>query len=81
MKIENILSLVMDEVARAEEIHPYWPSDDIHAAAIVAEESGELVKAVLDATEKKAGEDEIIAEAVQTAASAIRFLKNHINKT
>ena len=52
MKIEEVISLVMTELNRAEEAHPDWPKDDVRAAAVVAEESGELVKAVLDHEEK-----------------------------
>ena len=80
MKIEEVISLVMTELNRAEEAHPDWPKDDVRAAAVVAKESGELVKAVLDQEEKNTSRYAIITEAVQTAASAIRFLKNFEEK-
>ena len=80
MKIEEVISLVMTELNRAEEAHPDWPKDDVRAAAVVAEESGELVKVVLDHEEKNTSRYAIITEAVQTAASAIRFLKNFEEK-
>ena len=41
MKTEEVLSLVMTEIIRAEEKHPDWPADPVRAAAVVAEESGE----------------------------------------
>lgn len=77
MKIEEVLSLVMTEIIRAEEKHPDWPADPVRAAAVVAEESGELVKAVLDHEEKNSSQYAIVTEAIQTAATAIRFLKNY----
>ena len=56
MKTEEVLSLVMTEIIRAEEKHPDWPADPVRAAAVVAEESGELVKAVLDHDEKNSSQ-------------------------
>ena len=76
MKIETILGLVMAEVVRAESLHPVWPSDLVKAAAIPAEEAGELLKAANDHGEKHTSQQSMITEAVHTAASAIRFLKN-----
>lgn len=76
MKIETILSLVMTEIGRAETLHPVWPRDLVKAAAIPAEEAGELLKAANDHGEKRTSYQQVITEAVHTAASAIRFLKN-----
>ena len=64
------------ELQRAERLHPVWPSDPIHQAAIVSEEAGELVKAVNDMVWKGASIEDVRAEAVQVGAMAIRFLKN-----
>ena len=76
MKIETIIGLVMAEIDRAENLHPLWPHDIVKAAAIPVEEAGELLKAANDCEEKHTSRREIITEAVHTAASAIRFLKN-----
>ena len=76
MRIEAILGLVMAEIDRAEKLHPVWPTDLVKAAAIPVEEAGELLKAVNDHDEKHTSRQSIITEAVHTAASAIRFLKN-----
>ena len=76
MKIETILGLVMTEIGRAETLHPVWPADLVKAAAIPAEEAGELLKAANDHDEKHTTQQQIITEAVHTAASSIRFLKN-----
>ena len=50
MKIEAILGLVMAEIDRAEKLHPVWPADIVKAAAIPAEEAGELLKAAVFGT-------------------------------
>ena len=76
MKIETIIALVMGEIDRAENLHPVWPTDLVKAAAIPVEEAGELLKAANDHDEKHTSRQTMITEAVHTAASAIRFLKN-----
>ena len=76
MNIETIIALVMAEIDRAEKLHPVWPTDIVKAAAIPVEEAGELLKAANDHDEKHTSRQSIITEAVHTAASAIRFLKN-----
>ena len=81
MKIETILGLVMTEIDRAEQLHPVWPTDLVRAAAIPVEEAGELLNAANDHDEKHTSRQSIITEAVHTAASAIRFLKNMEEKT
>ena len=48
----------------------------IHQAAIVTEEAGELLQASLNHNEHKGSKKAIITEAIHTAASALRFLKN-----
>jgi len=76
MKIEQILCLVIAELDRAAKIHPGWPTDIVKAAAILAEEAGETLQAANTYDELKSGKNNIITEAVQTAAMAIRLLQN-----
>ena len=76
MKIEIALTQILSEVERAEKLHPAWPTNPIHQAAIVIEEAGELIRACNCYSETKTGKKDVATEAVQTAASAIRFLKN-----
>ncbi len=67
---------VLAEVAKATRKFPTWPTDPLHALAVLGEEFGELTKAVLQTVYEphkvKAGE--VRMEAVQTAAMALRFL-------
>jgi hypothetical protein len=77
MNIDEIIGVVLNEVVRAEKLHPYWPQDPIHAAGIVVEEAGELMQACIDNVYKPVDNmDSIKREAVQTAAMGIRFLIN-----
>jgi NTP pyrophosphatase (non-canonical NTP hydrolase) len=69
------LAATMAAVERATAKWPDWPSDPLHAAAIPAEELGELQKAILQLTyEDEGGSDRIREEALDLAAAAIRFL-------
>lgn len=45
--IEEIMGCIWKELDRAQSLHPRWPADIVHAAGIVAEESGELIRAAL----------------------------------
>ena len=70
------LGLVLNEMAGAKEQHPDWPDDQVHAAAIVAEEAGELVRASLNARYHGQRQQHCTDEAMQTAATALRFMAN-----
>jgi len=68
---------IMDEVARAVDKFPRWPTNPFHALAILGEEKGELDKSVVQwvgEARKGVTEGDVRAEAVQTAAMAVRFL-------
>lgn len=71
-----LLTLVRDEVARATKKFPTWPTDPLHALAVLGEEFGELTKAVLQSVYEphKSNPAEVRKEAEQTAAMALRFL-------
>lgn len=70
------LSLIISEYYAAIDKHPKWPYDPVYAGAIVSEEAGELVRACLKYTLADGHKDEVQLEAVQTAATALRFLVN-----
>ena len=70
------IEAILLELERAETKFPAWPSDMIHAAAIVGEESGELIRAALQCYYEGGGVVEAKKEAVQVGAMALRFLKN-----
>ncbi|MGW8257953.1 MAG: hypothetical protein ACWGMZ_10745, partial [Thermoguttaceae bacterium] len=71
----QIKSLISDELKRAKAKWPGWPTDPVHAAAIVAEEAGELVQAALQCTYEGSHSQKMVDEAIQVAAMAIRFLE------
>ncbi len=76
--LEPLIAIVR-EYMRASRMHPDWPSDPIHASAILNEEAGELTQAVLQLMYEGAGEKgevNMVEEAVQTGSMALRFLVN-----
>ena len=74
MDYGQISSLFLTEILEAEEQHPGWPRDVIHAAAIAFEEKGELLKAAIDFHFGRGSREELIKEASQLGAMAARFL-------
>lgn len=76
LETQEVVVCLCSELQEAETKHPKWPEDLIHAAAIVSEEAGELIQAALEKHYENGTYHRMIAEAVQTGAMAIRFLKN-----
>lgn len=76
--IDTVIRQVMLELQAAAEKFPTWPTDPLHALAVLGEEYGELNKAVLQLTyePRKEGSSltEVRKEAIQTAAMALRFV-------
>jgi NTP pyrophosphatase (non-canonical NTP hydrolase) len=73
---ENAAAEAVGEVVRATNKFPTWPTDPIHALAVLQEEVGELTKEVVQLTYEphKSTLEAVRREAVQTAAMALRFL-------
>lgn len=73
-----IIFPVLNEVERALKKFPTWPTDPIHALAVLGEEYGELNKAVLQQVYEphKNPPDAVRNEAIQVAAMALRFLES-----
>jgi len=72
----EVLQQVMTELDRATRKFPKWPTDPLHALAVLGEEFGELTKAMLQFTyepHKKVSRTDIREEAIQTAAMALRL--------
>lgn len=71
----TIEAAVSAEVSRATVKFPTWPTDPLHALAVLGEEFGELTKAMLQLTYEphKTTQDEVRSEAIQTAAMALRL--------
>jgi len=73
---EQIIKDILEELEKAKSKFPSWPNDPVHAAMVVAEESGELVKDVNELVyePEKTNRENVRKEALQTAVTAIRFL-------
>ncbi len=74
MKKEFIDQLIIVEMDRVKRLHPEWPNDIIHAAAIIVQETGELMKACLDLVYFGGSERSVRNEVVSVAAMAERFM-------
>lgn len=70
-----VISVVWSELERAIAKFPGWPTDPLHALAVLGEEFGELTKDVLQMTYEpgKTTAENVRKEAIQTAAMALRF--------
>jgi NTP pyrophosphatase (non-canonical NTP hydrolase) len=66
---------IVAELARAMDKFPTWPTDPLHALAVLGEEFGELSKAMLQLTYEphKTSQADVREEALQTAAMAVRL--------
>lgn len=66
---------ILAELERATTKFPTWPTDPLHALAVLGEEFGELNKAMLQLTYEphKTSGEEVRTEAIQTAAMALRL--------
>jgi NTP pyrophosphatase (non-canonical NTP hydrolase) len=72
----GVLEEIAAEVERASVKFPTWPTDPLHALAVLGEEFGELTKAMLQHTyepHKGVTKQDIREEALQTAAMALRL--------
>ena len=71
-----ITDQILYEVQKATAKFPTWPTDPLHALAVLGEEFGELTKEMLQMVYEphKASKAKIQAEAIQTAAMALRLL-------
>ena len=67
---------VIDELQKAVAKFPTWPTDPLHALAVLGEEFGELTKEMLQLTYEphKTDREKIRTEALQTAAMALRLV-------
>jgi hypothetical protein len=72
----QVLMPVLAEISRALTKFPTWPTDPLHAMAVLGEEYGELNKAILQEVYEPHKQDRaaVRTEAVQCAAMALRFL-------
>jgi hypothetical protein len=69
---------ILDELERAVAKFPTWPTDPLHAIAVLGEEFGELTKAMLQLTYEphKSSAEDVRTEALQTAAMALRLYRS-----
>jgi NTP pyrophosphatase (non-canonical NTP hydrolase) len=75
MYTENeVIEAIRAELAKARKKFPRWPTTAVKSAAIVCEESGELIRAALQHEDENGMLTACDKEAIQTAAMCVRFL-------
>ncbi len=75
MKTEKqIINLIVQELRRAEKLHPDYPNDLFRQVTIINEEAGEVARAVLHYHYEDGVMEDVIKELIQTAAMCIRML-------
>lgn len=79
LKEETIIMSIFAEVAKAELKHPKFADGFIDQAAVIGEESGEVLRAALQNKYEGGAPEEMVKEVIQTAATCIRFLKEYPN--
>ncbi|WP_406903124.1 nucleoside triphosphate pyrophosphohydrolase family protein [Serratia marcescens] len=70
------ITQIREELNAAENKHPTWPTDAVHATAILNEEAGELTQAAIDFHYHNGSLEKVRREAAQVGAMAIRVLIN-----
>lgn len=72
----DVMKEVQAEMARACTKFPTWPTDPLHALAVLGEEFGELTKDMLQLCYEphKTSRENVRKEAMQTAAMALRLV-------
>lgn len=73
--VDALLGEVAAELTRACTKFPTWPTDPLHALAVLGEEYGELTKDMLQLCYEphKTSRENVRKEAMQTAAMALRL--------
>lgn len=75
-----IINLIKDELYRAERNHSWEGYGVIKMALVLAEESGEVCRAVMQFEDEGGTLEAIEEELIQTAAMCFRMLKNLRNE-
>lgn len=75
-KDKKMIEEIVLEVKKATEKFPTWPTDPLHALAVLGEEFGELTKEMVQMTYEphKTSKEAVKTEAIQTAAMALRLV-------
>lgn len=78
MQLDDAIHEACKELSSATNKFPDWPTDPLHAVAILGEEYGELQKAVLQLAYEpnKSSAEHVRDEAIQVTAMALRFLSS-----
>lgn len=70
------ITQIQEELAAAEKKHPAWPTDTVHASAILNEEAGKLTQAAIDYHYHNGSLEKVRSYAARVGAMAVRVLIN-----
>jgi len=70
--VQQAIELIIQELRSAQNQHPLFPTDPIHAVGIMAEEAGEATQAAHDFTYGGKHAEKLQKEIIQTGAMAVR---------
>ena len=73
---EKIINSIIVELKKSEILNPTFPSDPIHAAAIVNEKAALLLDAAVKNTYVDQEPKDLLIFAIQTGAALLRFVSN-----
>ena len=78
--IDVIFVQLEAELSRARAMFPWWPKDLVHAAVIVAEEAGEVLKAANEIRwqHKSTNKEDLRKEIIQTMAMCVRLYQESL---
>jgi hypothetical protein len=73
---EKIINRVVIELKKSEMLNPTFPSDPIHAAALVNEKAARLLDAAVKNTYVDQEPQDLLVAAIQAGAALLRFVEN-----
>lgn len=76
---KDVIKQIIVEYQRSKVKHPKWKDNYVIAAAVVSEESGELMRAALEYEDEGGEHIEMIKEAIQVGAMGLIFVVDSVN--
>lgn len=73
---KDLILEILGELDSAKTKHPGFPTDVVYQVAVMAEESGEVVRAAVQYAMEGGELSEVRSELIQTAAMCIRVINN-----
>lgn len=79
MQKSSAIKLLTDELTKAKNKFPTFPTSMVEAVAVMTEEAGETTQKANEYNWEGASKDEVLKEVIQTGAMALRVMINWEN--